>query len=224
MTIHVLVEGPSERAFFEPWIARLLNGGDVRIHPHQGKGRLPDTDEGPDPKRRGLLDQLPAKLRAFRSSLGAQDGVLVVVDADEDDQDALLAEIRGLAQTVSGLRASVSLAVEEVEAFYLGDLAAIARVFPDADMQMARGYEPDSICGTWELFGRIVGDGGGNKVWWAQEMGPAVTTNPARSRSPSFKKLVAALRELAVPPPTKPKRVGRYRHPPRVRRKESGRR
>jgi hypothetical protein len=87
----------------------------------------------------------------------------------------------------SKLRVLVRLAVEEIEAFYLGDLRALERAFPEADMRRARAYVPDSICGTWELFGKIVRDGGGNKVAWAEAMGPRLTTQAERSRSPSFR-------------------------------------
>jgi hypothetical protein len=78
-------------------------------------------------------------------------------------------------------------------------------------MQLARAYEPDSICGTWELFGQIVGDGGGNKVAWAEAMGPCVTTKPEKSRSPSFKGMVTAFVALVPPPPARATRRG-WRH------------
>ena len=70
--------------------------------------------------------------------------------------------------------------------------------FPGFDRQRAQAYVPDSICGTWELFGAIVYDGGGNKVSWAQELGPRVTVRPEESRSPSFKALCSGLKELVV--------------------------
>ena len=106
---------------------------------------------------------------------------------------------------------TVRLAVEETEAFYLGDLKALKKAFPRADMATARRYVPDSVVDTWELFGRIVHDGGGNKVAWAEAMGPVLTTKASQSRSPSFKGFVRGLLGLAPPAPAKPKRR-RYRH------------
>ena len=96
MTIHILVEGPSEQAFLDRWGKRLLKAVPFRVHPHQGKGELPkDPSKKPDPRHRGLLDQLPAKLRAFAGSLNPKvDGVLVLVDADTDDPRALADRIR----------------------------------------------------------------------------------------------------------------------------------
>ncbi|MCL2778369.1 MAG: DUF4276 family protein [Polyangiaceae bacterium] len=215
MTIHVLVEGPSELAFFERWAPRLLQDIPVRIHPHQGKGILPkEKKEAPDPKRRGVLDQLPAMLRGFANALDpTKDAVIVLVDADNDDQETLRKEIEKVATTYAPiLQVRATLAVEETEAFYLGDLKALETAFPEADLVEARKYEPDSICGTWELFGKIVGDGGGNKVAWAKAMGPCATVLPARSRSPSFKELIACIMSLLPSKKAGPKRRP-YRHP-----------
>jgi hypothetical protein len=226
MTIHVLVEGPSERAFFDRWGLRLVPDLNVRVHPHQGKGSLPRfVDAPPDSKARGLLDQLPAKLRGLAAALDPSvDGVLVLIDADEDDVDVLAGGIKAVAaHCAPQLRVSVSVAVEEMEAFYLGDLRALQRAFPAADMDAARAYTPDSICGTWELFGQIVGDGGGNKVAWAEAMGPYVTTRPAQSRSPSFRGMVQQILAL-VPAPRVPRKTRPYRQPAKARKRVNGRR
>jgi Domain of unknown function (DUF4276) len=228
MTIHVLVEGPSEGDFLDLWAPRLLRDMPVRVHPHQGKGALPaDLDARPEPWKRGLLDQLPAKLRGFANALDpAADGVVVLVDADQDDagaREALANEITAAAQRISSkLPVAVRFAVEELEAFYLGDLHALEGAFPGADMDRARAYEPDSIVGTWQLFGTIVGDGGANKRAWAKAMGPRVTTKAEKSRSPSFKAMVAALLELVPPAPARTKRRA-WRHPQKPHR-DPGRR
>jgi hypothetical protein len=225
MTIHVLVEGPSERAFIDRWAPRLLPDQNVRVHPHQGKGSLPRTlNARPDPKTRGLLDQLPAKLRGLAAALDSEvDGVLVLLDADDDDVATLATSIEAVVKVCAPqLRVHVSVAVEEMEAFYLGDLRALERGYPMADMTAARAYEPDSICGTWELFGQVVGDGGGNKVSWAETMGPLVTTQPAQSRSPSFRDMIQKLRKL-VPAPPAPRKTRPYHHAAKGRERRGGR-
>lgn len=219
MTIHVLVEGASERAFLDRWAPRLLPGQNVRVHPHQGKGSLPrDVNASPNPRMRGLLDQLPAKLRGLAAALDRDlDAVLVLLDADDDSAEALAGDIKDVAgRCAPQLRVSVSVATEEMEAFYLGDLRALQHAYPAADLTTARAYVPDSICGTWELFGRVVGDGGGNKVTWAEAMGPHVTTQPAQSRSPSFRCLIHEMNALLPMPPAQ-QRKRRYRHRARAR-------
>ena len=200
MTLHVMVEGPSEDAFLTPWLDRLVNGVELKIHRHQGKGALPqDVHAPPDRQRRGLLDQLPAKLRGFATSRNKPKAVVVLVDADNENPAGLACTIEAIARDVAPrLRVLVRVAVEETEAFYLGDLRALARAFPDADMEKARAYTPDSICGTWELFGEIVGDDGCNKVAWAEAMGPRVTVRPSESRSPSLRGLIAGILDVAT--------------------------
>lgn len=214
MTIHVFVEGPSEVALIEPWSKRLLRGCPVKVHPHEGKGKLPDDISAtPNPRHRGLLDQLPAKLRAFASDIHIH-GIVVLVDADDNDCAALRTAIERAAQTCSpSLRVVARIAIEETEAFYLGDLGALKRAFPDADMDRARNYRPDSICNTWELLGEIVNDDSGDKVGWAERMGRIITTNPGKSRSPSFRALIRALKRLAAPTakPKKPSKGKRHR-------------
>ncbi|MGC8494726.1 MAG: hypothetical protein ACP5SH_23625, partial [Syntrophobacteraceae bacterium] len=86
MRIHILVEGLSEKTFLEAWLPRFLPQHSFKIIPHRGKGRIPgDPSKKPDPKRQGLLDQLPAKLRAYGRELRSDtDRILVLVDLDHD--------------------------------------------------------------------------------------------------------------------------------------------
>jgi hypothetical protein len=226
MTIHILVEGASERAFFDRWLPRVLPSQNVRVHPHQGKGSLPKVwSVPPDPKARGLLDQLPAKLRGLAQALDPEaDGVLVLLDADSDEPETLRENIVAVAEECAPhLRVRVSVATEETEAFYLGDLRALERAYPDADLEKARTYDPDSICGTWELFGEIIGDGGGTKVAWVEAMGPYVTARAGQSRSPSFRSMVQEV-EALVPEPKAAPRSRPFRHKSKTEKRAGPRR
>jgi len=201
MKIHMLVEGPSEKVFLELWTPRFLPDHELRVHPHQGKGKLPRANElgkPPDPKRRGLLDQLPAKLSAFGKSADPRDECIVVlIDADTDDPTQLRDQLDELLSRLDRRPAvKFCLAIEELEAFYLGDLKALKSAYPNHNHELARTYVPDSICNTWEVFGKVIGDDGGNKVAWAETMGPKVTTKPKQSRSPSFKAFCGDLESL----------------------------
>jgi hypothetical protein len=203
MKVHVLVEGTSEKEFIDRWAPRAFKDHQFITHPHQGKGTLPrDPSAAPNPKHRGLLDLLPATLRAYAASPEmANDGVLVLVDADSEDCAALKQSLATIVRTISPLHAVVRIAVEEMEAFYLGDLKALKAAYPKANMVTAQGYEPDSIVGTAELFGQIIGDDGLRKVLWAEEMGTRVTITPSRSRSPSFRALHAGINRLVTKKP-----------------------
>ncbi|MDP3158082.1 MAG: hypothetical protein Q8N23_35755 [Archangium sp.] len=214
MTVHIFVEGASERALLDKWVPRLRMTSMVRIHPHQGKGAIPSPLNRPlDKKRRGLLDQLPAKLSAFSRIPDPEENTFVVlIDADDSNVDQLIESIKVMAAFVSPkLRVFVQVATEETEAFYLGDLHGLRAAFPDADFELAKRYRPDSICDTWELFGKIVGDDGGNKVAWAEAMGTVLTTQASKSRSPSFKQLVKALAQ-ADKQPARVLKQKRFRH------------
>jgi putative SOS response-associated peptidase YedK len=82
----------------------------------------------------------PAKLRAFADGAAA-DSVLVLVDADDDACDALRAAIdRAAATCAPNLRVIARIAVEEVEAFYPGDLRGLKQAFPAANMKLAAKY------------------------------------------------------------------------------------
>jgi len=206
MRIHYLVEGESEAAFLKPWLKRALPGHQHKIYPHKGKGALPrDLLEKPDPIRRGLLDQLPATLRAFgRTHDPATDRTLVLVDADQDDCRALKASLIALLETCRPApRAIFRIAVEETEAFYLGDEPAIRAAFPKFKKAVHRAYEQDSICGTWEVFRDVVGWRHEAKVKWATMMAPHLgiaTSGSALNRSPSFVSFYRAVHALAEEP------------------------
>jgi hypothetical protein len=201
MKIHALVEGASEKAFLDRWAERFLKGHELRVYPHQGKGTLPNQSKQQDSRKRGLLDQLPGKLAAFGQALDPSlDRVLVLIDADDDDWMQLAQQLEELLAALDS-RPNVffGFPVEELEAFYLGDLKALATAFPEFNRELAAKYTPDSVCGTWELFGQVVSDGGGNKVAWAEAMGKVLTTKPEESRSPSFRTFCRGLRQLSTP-------------------------
>lgn len=218
MKLHALVEGPSEQHFLELWGRRFLPDCELRVHPHQGKGTLPklgDKNQKTLRLRRGLLDQLPAKLAALGKALDhKEERVVVLIDADSEDLTQLRADLAALAASlVPAPVVKFCFAVEELEAFYLGDLKALAAAYPGHDQRLLARYQPDSICGTWEYFGQVIGDDGGNKVAWAEAMGSKLTTKPEQSRSPSFKDFCRDLIELTQRPgesvqrPKKPRKA-----------------
>jgi hypothetical protein len=179
-----------------------------RVHPYRGVGRLPPDLVGTsDAHRRILLDQLPRLLRGYARTPGI-DAVVVVLDTDDRDCAAFLHELRVLADRCgAGHLTMFRLAIEEIEAWYLGDRAAFAAAFPKARMAALDTYAQDSVCGTWERIADAVHPGGSAAVrrdgWplpgqlkhdWAGRIGPLL--DPARNLSPSFGKLRDGLRRL----------------------------
>ena len=89
------------------------------------------------------------------------------------------------------------IAIEEGEAWFLGDLQAVKQAYPRARENVLNSYVNDSICGTWEILADAVYPGGARELskkgWqivgaekskWAESVSPRmdVTIN----KSPSF--------------------------------------
>lgn len=195
MRLHILVEGRSEEAFLKEFLPRLLPAAhSFTVFPHQGKGRLSAApDKKPDPKRRGLLDQLPAKLRAFGKALNSDtDRVVVLVDLDDQDCYDLKKRLKRLLKRCRPAPAVLfRIAIEETEAFFLGDSAAVKKAFPQAKVGKIKKYQQDSVCGTWEFLRDVIGEPAESedKVAWAQAIGRHLTAEwkgRKANRSPSF--------------------------------------
>ena len=56
------------------------------------------------------------------------------------------------------------IAIEEGEAWMLGDLAAIKKAYLNANNKILNSYKNDTICGTWELLADAIYVGGAQKL------------------------------------------------------------
>lgn len=206
MRVHLLVEGESEALFLRLWLPKFMPSLAFRVYPHQGKGRLPKSGARLErPIGEGLLDQLIAKLRAFGHALDpSTDRVLVLVDADKDDCRELKSRLLGALEACPRKPDVLfRIAVEELEAFYLGDRAALRRAFPRANLGRLKSYEQDSICDTAEFLQEVVRSRTVDKVGWAALMGRELGITwfgPAANRSPSFQQFCRGLSRLAGEP------------------------
>ncbi len=201
MKLHILVEGPSEKKFLDIWLERIgLSKESFTVIQHCGKGKIPDDPSSkPNPKHQGLLDQLAAKLRAYGKSDTAK--VLVLVDSDNDNCHELKRRLTELLNYCDPKPFVLfRIAIEETEAFYLGDKKAIKRAFPKAQLDKMAGYVQDSICGTWELFQRVIGADRDDKTKWAEQMGKYMTTEWETNQSPSFQHFCKAVLKLVGEP------------------------
>ena len=105
-----------------------------------------------------LLNDLATYLRGFNKSLQNFPSVIVVVlDNDDHDPDAFRKELEQVAQQNMITTDHIfCIAVEEVEAWLLGDEAAILAAYPHAKTQPLHSYVQDSICGTWEVLADVL--------------------------------------------------------------------
>ncbi len=215
MLIEVLSEDRSAIPVLEHFLGeevkRRKQKYGMNFRPHRGIGRLADDPHCPPAiNKTGLYDLLPAKLRAYEKLSKKFNILLVVVhDADEKDEDSFYQQLEYLFRTFSPSHFFViGIAVEEVEAWLLGDFQAIQKAYPTADKKMWQTYRQDSVCGTWELLARIV-EGkkrakelirlgypavGIYKSEWAKNIAPYLVAE--RNRSPSFRKFFTRFRNI----------------------------
>lgn len=213
MHLEILTEDSSGQRLLEHLMPKLLGSpGDPhswRLHAYRGVGRIPPgLSASSDPSKRILLDQLPRLLRGYVRTPGI-DPVVLVVDADRRDCVAFLTELRSLALSCRASRLVLfRLAIEEMEAWYLGDRNALQRAYPKGRMRALDQYVQDSVCGTWEILAEAIHPGGTRAVrqagWpslgqikhqWADQIGPLL--DPEINVSPSFGKLRDGIRRLA---------------------------
>ena len=202
LRVELLVEEPSAAAALEQLVPRILGTGTVlAIHAHQGK--------------RDLLASLPGRLRGYARWLDhVHAHVVVLVDRDGDDCRQLKLRLESAAQeaglvTRSAARVGAAsavvnrVAVEELEAWFFGDIPALCAAFPGVPEALAarKAYrDPDAIAGgTWEARQRVLQAAGYystglNKIDAARRI--ASHMDPARNRSRSFLAFRDALRGI----------------------------
>ncbi|MCW5700042.1 MAG: DUF4276 family protein [Rhodospirillales bacterium] len=188
--LEFLVEELSMEAFLGELLPRLLGDrATFHVHVHQGKS--------------DLLHKLESRLRGYAKWIPSTWRIVVVVDRDDDPCEDLKHHLESAA-TASGLETRTSagaptwqvvnrIAIEELEAWYFGDWAAVREAYPKVPTTIpnqAKYRLPDAIAGgTWEALERILQragyfSGGLQKVEMARQVGKAI--NPTMNRSPSF--------------------------------------
>lgn len=118
-------------------------------------------------KTQKLLNDLPIFLRGFDRSLnvaGFQAALVIVLDNDRNDPIQFRQQLEGLANSLMiSIDHVFCIAIEEMEAWLLGDRAAVLKAYPSAKVNILNGYVQDSICGTWEQLAAAVYPGGWDK-------------------------------------------------------------
>ena len=215
MHFEVLVEDQSGKKALDILIPKII--GDQHsfmVHAYKGIGRIPrNLKSSTDASKRILFDQLPRLLRGY----GKRDAdyppdyptaVLVVCDLDKKCLKELRQELFTVLNACNPKpETRFCIAIEEGEAWLLGDLAAVKAAYPRAKDNVLDSYENDAICDTWELLADAVSQGGANglknKGWaavgreksiWAERIAPHM--NVANNTSPSFCYFQKKIREL----------------------------
>ena len=214
MHFEVLVEDRSGSIALEHVMQKILGANNAahswKIYSYRGIGRVPkDLRSGKDPQKRLLLDRLPRILQGYGRSLGdvAPSAVIVVVDADARDCRAFKRELLDVLDACNPRpRTLFRIAVEESEAWLLGDRDAVKAAYPGARDSVLDRYVQDSRCDTWELLADAIHPGGSSalekwpasgqaKCEWAEKIAPRMDVD--RNRSRSFQVFRDGVRRLA---------------------------
>ncbi len=203
MHFEILVEDASGKIALESILEKIIGPNEqdhtYRIIPYKGIGRIPKGLRGKtDPQKRIFLDRLPKLLRGYGKSLQSYPATVVVV-VDLDDKDCLVfkQEMLDVLNTCYPKPAVLlRIAIEEGEAWLLGDRHAVKAAYPRAKDQVLNAYVQDSICGTWETLADAVYPGGSQKLkqlgWphtgrakceWAKNIAPHLDAENNQSRS-----------------------------------------
>lgn len=205
MHIEILVEDLSGKKALDLLVPRMIGEEDTfRVHPYKGIGPIPkNMKDAADPSKRILLTNLPKLLKGYgRTFTGyAADYravVILVCDLDDKNLSDFLSELTFILNTCQPKPETYfCFAIEEIEAWFLGDLRAVKAAYPGANDGVLASYINDSICGTWEKLADAVYTGGAKalskKGWqtvgtekarWAEDISPRMDLE--NNASPSF--------------------------------------
>jgi len=212
----ILVEDLSGKKALGILLPKMLGESNTfTIHSYKGIGRIPKKGSAKfDRSKRSLLNQLPQMLRGYGNTFAEYPdnysaAVIVVCDLDDKNLTAFRAELLSVLEECDPApETRFCIAIEEGEAWFLGDIAAIKQAYPKAKEAVLRGYKNDSICGTWERLADAVFTGGAKALiaqgWqtigteksaWAEEITPHMDVE--NNRSDSFCYFRDQVRELA---------------------------
>jgi hypothetical protein len=203
MHFEFLVEDESGKIALKSLVERIFNEDDTkhsfRVFSYKGVGHIPKRmTRGVDVKNRMLLNNLPRLLKGYgRSQQNFKTAVVVVVDLDTRNCEAFKKELLAvLADCNPAPMALFRIAIEEMEAWLLGDRYAVTTAYPKAKKKYLDLYKQDSICGTWELLADAIYPGGATalkkegwpapgraKCKWAENIAPHVDVEANKSRS-----------------------------------------
>lgn len=211
MHFQFLIEDQSSEALIHELMRKILiNSSQITYNckSFRGIGGFTKKNTVKETRTGKLLNDLATYLRGFDRSLRhTQAAIFVILDNDDNNTEEFKARFQ---QVASDNKISIDhvfcIAVEEVEAWLLGDEPAIMAAYPTVRRKALGGYVQDSICGTWEVLANAVYPGGlvkmrkecpsyreigMKKAEWAKRIGMHMDLNA--NSSPSFNYFIQEL-------------------------------
>jgi hypothetical protein len=204
MHFEILVEDQSSKKALDILTPKIIGDNHTfKIYPYKGIGRLPrNMKDSKDAAKRILLDNLPKLLKGYGKAFSGYNNypavVILVCDLDDKCMKAFRKELFAMLNACTPKpETRFFFAIEEGEAWFLGDLKAIKSAYPHAKDSFLNSYINDSVCGTWEKLADAVYQGGTKSLsalgWqaigieksrWAERITPHMTVDD--NKSPSF--------------------------------------
>ncbi|MCP4577367.1 MAG: DUF4276 family protein [Deltaproteobacteria bacterium] len=205
MHFEILVEDQSGKKALDILVPKIVgNDHTIRFHTYKGIGRIPrNMKDAGNAAKRILLENLPKLLKGYGKTFNGYPSdypaaVILVCDLDDKCLKVFRRELYGiLNQCHPKPETRFCIAIEEGEAWFLGDLSAVRGAYPRARNNVLNAYVNDSICGTWEMLADAIYPGGSSalsaKGWqsigaekfkWAEKITPHMDTKS--NVSPSF--------------------------------------
>ena len=215
MHLEILVEDASGKTLLDVLLRRIIGDRHTfKVIGYRGIGRIPrNLSSTTDASKRILLDRLPKLLRGYGKTFAnyPTDYSAAVVLVCDLDERCLKTFRRELFTVLEACRprpeTRFCIAIEEGEAWLLGDVSAIKAAYPGAKVNVLNSYINDSICGTWELLADAVYPGGSTRLkdqgWWAVGREKSVWSEKIAPQmeietngSPSFRYFLKKIRGL----------------------------
>ncbi|MFM2064798.1 MAG: hypothetical protein RLZZ507_4469 [Cyanobacteriota bacterium] len=206
MHFEILVEDISGKTALEILVTKIINTEQhtFNIHAYKGIGHIPQgLKSTSDANKRILLDQLPRLIQGYGKTFASYPAdykavLIIICDLDDRCLSAFRKQLLELENSCNSKpKTQFCIAIEEGEAWYLGDLAAVKKAYPSAKQAVLNSYTNDDICGTWEKLADAVSSGGCQKLSklgyqaigkekavWAEKISPFMDIE--NNQSPSF--------------------------------------
>ena len=220
MYLEILVEDASGKVLLEHLVPKIIG---LKGKPHRYRivniqelkyrvmAQMPRQQARTLPWDTILFRTLALQMKVYGKTLPRKNGiVVVVVDLDYRNERAFQTQLEALLTGCDPApQGFVRLAVEEGEAWILGDINAVRRAYPLVKEYVLHSYEQDSICDTWELLADALYRGGSERLTeigypqigcekcrWADNIGQYMDVDA--NRSPSFQRFRDTLRNAVV--------------------------
>jgi len=203
----IFVEDMSGKCLVNKLMKKLLpaEAYTYKVHSYRGCGSLPkNLSNALDIRTKTLLNNVPRLIKGFLNTYKSIPDYRAVFIILTDNDDRNCADFK--AQILKAIHGQLlipteniiaCLAIEEMEAWLLGDLEAILKAYPKANLREHATYVQDSICGTWEKLAQVIDERlfkklkdapysvvGEKKSEWAANITPHLDIN--NNMSPSF--------------------------------------